>query len=100
MAKAKEEDLTQQLIQGLTGLQSAHKQILDRYMLNTKAQLAELVDSLMGKGGAKLPTLSKGKIKEMIEELNDLKLKPEKGRGKDLYRISKLLDEMHEIIEG
>jgi len=100
MAKTKDDELTQQLIQGLTGLQSAHKQIMDKYALNTKAQLAELMDYLMGKGSDKPLALSKGRLREMLEELTDLKLKPEKGRGKDLYRISKLLDELEEIIEG
>ncbi len=94
----KEEEQRQRLIQGLTSLQSAHKEILEKYSINVRSQLNELLESL--KEGADATRPSRRTVKEMLEELTDLKLKPEKGRGKDLYRIEKTIGELFDLYPG
>lgn len=101
--KVRDERLS--LIEALSALQKTHKAIIDKYSIDTKARLRELLDTLRGRspsaekggGGAGVPM---AKAREMLEEVKDTKLKPDKGRGKDLYRIEKLISELEDIYQG
>lgn len=99
MTKQRDERL--ELIEALTSLQKTHKEIVDKYTVTIKGRLHELIDGLRGKAPVEeKQQLSRSKAKEMLEEIKDLKLKPEKGRGKDLYRIEKLVVELEDSYRG
>ena len=99
MAKQRDERLD--LIEALTGLQKTHQEIVDKHTVSIKGRLHELIDGLRGKAPAEVKaTLPRLKAKEMLEEIKEVRLKPEKGRGKDLYRIEKLLVELEDSYRG
>lgn len=101
MTKAKK-DSRLLLIDSLSELQKTHKAIVDKYSIATRARLTDLLNSLRGKTPeeGRPVAMKPAKAKEMLEEIRELKLKPEKGRGKDLYRIEKLLTELEDIYLG
>lgn len=99
MTRQRDERL--ELIEALGGLQKTHQEIVDKYTVSIKERLHELIDGLRGRAPTDgRSTLSRSKAKEMLEELKDVKLKPEKGRGKDLYRIEKLVVELEDSYRG
>lgn len=100
MTKLRDERL--ELIEALSALQKSHKEIVDKYTIQTKARLRELLDDLQGNStvDSRPRKISRSKAKEMLEEIKDVRVKPEKGRGKDLYRIEKLLSELEETYQG
>lgn len=100
MTKTRDERLD--LIDAVSDLQQAHKAIVDKYTIETRSRLGGLLDILRGKNAAYSNGrhLSRLTAREMLEAIKELKLKPEKGRGKDLYRIEKLLSELEEACQG
>jgi hypothetical protein len=92
----------ERVVDGLVNLQAIVGKIMDRYAVAANARIVQLLDGLRGKGanGEKPATISKSKAKAMLGELRDLKVKPEKGRGKDLYRIERLLEDLDDIFRG
>ena len=101
MAKTKKDERLL-LIDSLSELQKTHKAIVDKYSVATRARLSDLLDSLRGRNPeeGRPVTMKPAKAKEMLDEIREVRLKPEKGRGKDLYRIEKLLTELEEIYLG
>ena len=90
----KEQELLQRVMEGISALQSVHKEILEKHSAALHAHIDDLLGYLSAAGEG---TLSKGTLKDLLEELGGLKLKPEKGRGKDLYRIEKTVEEMVDV---
>ena len=86
----------EELLQELQGLQASWKEILERYTLNVRSLFAEIATAAAGPptdGETHVP-LSKKQLDLMLLELRTVKLKPDKGRGKDLARIEKVLDDL------
>ncbi len=85
-----------ELLQELQGMQSSWKSILERYTLNVRSKFGDIATAIAGpaaEGETKAP-LSKKQLDLMLLAIQRLKLKPEKGRGKDLARIEKVLDDL------
>lgn len=92
------EKAVNELISELTGLKSNVNMILDNYTLSVNAQVNQILEVLEQRdfAGEVHPIPSREKIRDMKERVRKIKMKPEKGRLKDLVRIQKVLDEMAE----
>ena len=75
-------------------------EVLDAYKRKQEARLAaldELIEGAEEGRGAKSFTKQRGE--KLAKKLSSLKVKPKKGRGKDLVRIEALLEELMETID-
>lgn len=86
------------LISELIGLKSNVNMILDNYTLSVNAQINQILEVLEQRDftGEVYPVPSREKLRDMKERVGKIKMKPEKGRLKDLVRIQKVLNEMAE----
>lgn len=85
-------DLQKDVIVRLQRLRSTTKDISRSYLANMEHRILELMDEVNSsgkKGGIKTRTL-----RRISDVLDELKLKPEKGRRKDLKKIDEALDEL------
>jgi hypothetical protein len=73
-------------------------QALEVYLDQSDAVLAALEARLGGKGTA-LPEADAAKLARALDKLEG-KLKPARGRAKDLARVEKLLDVIEELLDG
>ncbi len=73
-------------------------QALEVYLDQSDAVLAALEARLGGKGAA-LPEADSAKLTRALDKLQG-KLKPARGRAKDLVRVEKLLEEIEELLDG
>jgi len=86
--EAREAEAEKGLIAELDRLRALARQIASRYMELLESeivQIRETIEASRGSGG-RLPHLSM-----MLQGLEGLKVKPEKGRRKDLKRIDRLV---------
>ena len=99
---ADDQDARTELLSELNGLPAVLKEITARFTINARARLAEITSALEGKGfaGEQPKPASKKKVKEMLAAVRKLKLKPDKGRGKDIARVERLLEQLVEIYPG
>jgi hypothetical protein len=83
----------------LGSLRSSFKQTIEQFELRLGGQLVELGGALdsLGKKGTR-PALSSRSIKKMIAAIHATKLKPAKGRLKDLERIHELVRELLALV--
>jgi hypothetical protein len=81
----------EELRRELESLRSALKQVVEQYSLRVGGQLAELVAALPHNAGDRARMSAKA-MREMLGKLRSTKLKPAKGRTKDLTRIARLVD--------
>lgn len=87
-----------ELLRELSGLQSAWKEIAQKLSLNVRARLHELMAALEENAFEKSPTAKQ--LKQALAEVRLLKIKPDKGRLKDLARIEKLVESLFAIYPG
>jgi hypothetical protein len=73
-------------------------QTLEVYLDQSDAVLAALEARLGGKGMA-LPEADAAKLERALDKLEG-KLKPARGRAKDLARVEKLLEAIEELLDG
>jgi len=94
--KGENVDKKAELKQELQSLRSDFELIIEKYSLNVKAQLEELIGILEQKeAGEEVKRIPGNKtLDRLIETLRNLKLKPGKGRGKDMKRIQRVLDQL------
>jgi hypothetical protein len=87
------------LVQELHALRSTIDVIIDHYGMNVKARVEEMLRTLEGKDviGEDQPHPDKKAIEKMLLKVRDMKVKPKKGRLKDLKRIGALLDELSKL---
>ncbi|HOT96488.1 MAG TPA: hypothetical protein PLG50_09200 [bacterium] len=81
----------------LTALRANFIDILSRYQVNQEAKLLACIESLSEQSMAD-PDSSHPDEKHILmilEQLHELRLKPEKGRFKDVRRINDLVDEIY-----
>lgn len=93
-------DLAAELSQELHSLRSNFESIIEKYSLNVKSQIEEIVQKLDMKkqpANEKLPLPKRKNFEKMISKIQKLKIKPEKGRSKDVRRIQGILDELSSI---
>jgi hypothetical protein len=79
----------------LAGLRSVLRDVGGTFMANLEAEIVQL--------GSSVAELEKGlkddrRIRQMISEIRDLRVKPGKGRLKDLKRIDTLVDRLEAIL--
>lgn len=92
-AQSSKDDLTSDMKRELKALLSGFDQIVERYTINTKAHIGEVIRAIDGKNTeARVPR--KKDIQRMVAQLQKLKIKPEKGRFKDLKKIKETMDDI------
>jgi hypothetical protein len=87
-----------ELLRELAGLQSAWKEIAQKLSLNVRARFHDLQAVLEDKDCDTPPTPKQ--LKAALAEIRECKIKPAKGRAKDLARIDGLLDSLFAIYPG
>ena len=90
------DELRQSLVIELHTLRLQAQDAVEQYTLRVNAQLAEVLRLAEGEGaaGEKPRRLPAKLAAAMLAQLRDLKLKPKKGRAKDLVRIQELVEEL------
>lgn len=74
-------------------------EVLDAYKRKQEARLAALDELIESAEEGRAPkNLTKQRGEKLAKKLSSLKVKPKKGRGKDLIRIEALLEELMETI--
>ncbi|MEW6516552.1 MAG: hypothetical protein AB1439_06595 [candidate division FCPU426 bacterium] len=88
------------LIQELNNLRAELKEITQQLTLKQDAHLMHLIQMLGGsRGQAPESTLPATKrLAAMLKKIQELKLKPKKGRLKDLVHLTRLLDALSDKI--
>jgi hypothetical protein len=90
------DELRQSLVIELHTLRLQAQDAVEQYTLRVNAQLAEVLRLAEGEGtaGEKPRRLPAKLAAAMLARLRDVKLKPKKGRAKDLVRIQELVEEL------
>jgi hypothetical protein len=92
--------VVQELKQELHSLRSNFESIVEKYILNAKAQIDEILEKLDEKKLAEenQPLPKKKNLEKVLSMVQKLKLKPEKGRMKDIRKIQAVLDEFTSVL--
>ncbi len=98
------ESARQQVKQEVRRLRSLLKEITQAYLVRREGEIAALVswmdDLKLSEDDAKK---DEQRLKRILEEtsklLSSLKIKPEKGRLRDIRRLHTLVDELHKLRE-
>lgn len=91
------------LVAQLYGLRSELSEILERYSSNTNAKITgfiEMFNTSEEADGQETPKIETKKLKAVVKKIDDIKLKPKKGRAKDLERIEEILDKMDDVLQS
>jgi hypothetical protein len=85
---------TEKLKEALLGLRGALNEVQEQYGVRTHGLLVQMLQNLDPPPDAKeRPVLPSKKAAElMVQKMAALKIKPKKGRGKDLVRIQDLVE--------
>ena len=95
-AEARERALpAEQLVTGVLDAKKALDEAVAQFSARVSGQLAEVLRALDGH-----EPKAKGAIKVMVERVREVRLKPEKGRLKDLARLQDLADDLVEMLPG
>jgi len=91
--------VVQELNQEISALRSSFDSIVDKYSLNVKAKLDELLEKLSAKSteNEEQPLPKKRDLDKVLAKVKRLKLKPEKGRMKDIEKIQAVLKDLTSI---
>lgn len=95
--KKKEGKLLPELISEMYGLKSNLEEIVEKLSLRLQGKISDLID-MIEKGDAESETIKKPspkQIEDIVKKCKKIKLKPGKGRAKDVVKIDKLLEEIH-----
>jgi hypothetical protein len=88
----------QDLSAELSALRANFVDILSRYQANREAQLLACIESLSEQTHAGMEGVNhdEKRVLAILEEVRKLRLKPEKGRLKDVRRIDELIEKIYE----
>ncbi len=92
-------DLAKRLTKDLAGLRSALAEVVDQFEIKIQAKLAAL-QSVVDCPEGKLPGLPLTTLERAQKALVGLKLKPKKGRFKDLEAIAEAASKMHKALRS
>ena len=89
--------LRQEVVNELGALRSLFHDISARHQANVEALMVACINQLSGED---LPETAQDitELKGMLEEIKGLKLKPQKGRLKDLKRVETAVDKVSNIL--
>jgi hypothetical protein len=84
----------QELTQEIINLREVFCDILDRYQSNLEAEMIACQNSLASADADEVPAAAMDckQIKALLAETQGMKLKPRKGRLKDLHRIQNVVE--------
>lgn len=92
-------DGRKELAQHLRTLRSDFEEIISKYTLNVQAQIEEMILIVEQENGDEnRKTLKSKDIEKMVTGIRKMKIKPNKGRMKDIKRIQALLDDIEFIL--
>jgi hypothetical protein len=92
-------EVNMQLLQELAALRNSVDEMVERYAIRVNGQISELMQLIQGDGevGEAPNMLTLKTAQAMRDALNDVQLKPGKGRGKDFVRIQRLVSRLRTI---
>lgn len=85
----------EQLVTGVLEVKKALDEAVAHFSARISGQMGDVLRALQGD-----ERIAKAAIREMIERVREVKLKPEKGRLKDLARLQDLADDLVEMLPG
>lgn len=100
MTAAKGKSEVDQLILRLHVLRNELDQALEQYTLRVGSRITEMLEHLEGRSpvGEKTEPPGKADLATMLEKIDKTRLKPKRGRGKDLKRIQDLVEDLAGMI--
>ncbi len=92
--KKNPEKLRQEIIAEVTALRIQFRDIVQRYQANLEAKMVWSINNLTASELQDLPegAQDRDELAEMLESLKLLKLKPQKGRIKDIKKINDTIE--------
>ena len=92
--------ITKELVREIKYLRSVAKDVIDRYSLKINASLAEIVRILESSDSKRLAVRkpNDNTMREMLSCVRSLKVKPKKGRAKDLARIEIIVKKLDDFL--
>ncbi len=89
--------LRKDLLAEIGNLRSVFRDISARYQTNLEAEMVSCINMLaVSEEGEKAPALQdKKQLKSMLESVRQLRLKPEKGRLKDIRKIDDTVSNLY-----
>ena len=84
-----------QLVAGVLDLKKALDQTIAQFSARVSEQLGEVLRTLESEEPA-----PRNVVKAMVERIHSVRLKPEKGRLKDLERIRELVEDLVAMLPG
>ncbi len=94
--------LQKELLSELGNLRSIFRDIASRYQTNLEAEMVSCINMLsVSEEGEKAPALQdKKQLKAMLESVRQLRLKPQKGRLKDIRKIDDTVSDLYAALVG
>ena len=97
--KRGKKEAKKELVQHLRTLRSDFQDIIKKYSLAVQAQIEEMVRMVENENTDESQRVLKLKdIEKIVDAIRKLKIKPQKGRLKDVKRIQALLDDITFIL--
>lgn len=92
-----------ELKDGIENLRTLVREIANAFVVHVEAEIVALGEAVRDlpnpEGGAKAVRQQEKFLEEMQKLVAELKIKPEKGRLKDLRRVRDLLDELNALVQ-
>ena len=100
--RRKKEKIAAEIAKELQGLRSVTQEAIDQLEIRVGADIADLIRIFGNEevAGEKHPLPPAQVETQLLARLRALKVKPNKGRIKDLYRITELLAEIRSVLEN
>jgi hypothetical protein len=88
----------QDLVAALGTLRQLVKEVGGNYIASLQADVAEVERSARQAGGSELPSRKQlNEFRAMLKAINDLDLKPQKGRRRDLRKLDRVISKLSDI---
>lgn len=97
-AAARKEEAARLLADEVEALRTTCREAVQAYELRVSAQLAATVDLLRGAAGGNANLPGQVRLAEALAAVRAVKLKPKRGRLKDLARLQQLAEELSELL--
>ena len=90
--------IRKELLSEIAALRTQFRDIINRYQANLEAEMVWCIKSLSESEIDDLPKVAKDKnhLTSMINKIKKLKLKPQKGRLKDIRKIHEMINNISE----